>query len=196
VKKLYPDAVNRCKNIFENGMELDIYIPSIKLAIEFDGAHWHDNEEVHRIEKEKYTLCRDKNIFLIRIRERTKNDWKDIADTLYIIEKRKGDQLSKVIQAILDSIDRSSNMWTRKKPYCFHSSVDVNLDRDENEIREFLTAIPNSLVELRPDLAEEWHPVKNGKLTPNMFGINSNDYAWWKCKACGHEWRTTVIHRG
>ncbi|MBR2384854.1 MAG: zinc-ribbon domain-containing protein [Clostridia bacterium] len=196
VKKLYPDAVNRCKNIFENGMELDIYIPSIKLAIEFDGAHWHDNEEVHRREKEKYTLCRDKNIFLIRIRERTKNDWKDIADTLYIIEKRKGDQLSKVIQAILDSIDRSSNMWTRKKPYCFHSSVDVNLDRDENEIRGFLTAIPNSLVELRPDLAEEWHPVKNGKLTPNMFGINSNDYAWWKCKACGHEWRTTVILRG
>ena len=25
---------------------------------------------------------------------------------------------------------------------------------------------------------------------PNMFGINSNDYIWWKCKICGH------IHEG
>ncbi len=197
VKKLYPDAVNRYKGIFKNGMELDIYIPSIRLAIEFDGAHWHDNEEVHRREKEKYALCRDKNIFLMRIREHTKSDWKDIADALYIIKKSKRqEELSQVIQTVLDSIDRTSNMWTRKNPYSFHSKIDVNLERDGNEIREFLTVIPNSLVELRPDLAEEWHPQKNGNLTPNMFGVNSNEHAWWKCKICGHEWRTTIIHRG
>ena len=29
-----------------------------------------------------------------------------------------------------------------------------------------------------------------------MFGINSNDHAWWKCRTCGHEWRTSIIHRG
>jgi hypothetical protein len=87
-------------------------------------------------------------------------------------------------------------MWTRKQPYKVHSSVLVNIEKDQNEIRQYLLPIENSLACLRPDLVEEWHPVKNGKLTPNMFGINSNDYAWWKCKACGHEWRTTVIHRG
>ena len=69
-------------------------------------------------------------------------------------------------------------------------------DRDENEIREYLSAIPNSLVELRPDLVEEWHPTKNGNLRPDMFGINSNDHAWWKCSTCGHEWQTTIIQRG
>lgn len=197
VKKLYPDAVNRCKDIFENGMELDIYIPSICLGIEFDGAAWHNNEEVHRREKEKYSLCRSKNIKLIRVKEYTGNEWRDVADAIYTIQKRKNrKELEAVIQAILDSIDRASNMWTRKNPLCFHSGIDVNFDRDENEIREFLTAIPNSLVELRPDLVDEWHPVKNGNLSPNMFGINSNDYAWWKCKTCGHEWRTTIIQRG
>lgn len=36
VKKLYPDAISRYKEIFERSMELDIYVPSIRLGIEFD----------------------------------------------------------------------------------------------------------------------------------------------------------------
>ena len=87
-------------------------------------------------------------------------------------------------------------MWTRKNPLQYHSKISVNLERDENEIKEYLTAIPNSLVELKPDLVEEWNYAKNGNLRPDMFGINSNDYVWWKCKICGHEWRTSIIHRG
>ena len=196
VKKIYPDTINRCKDIFENGMELDIYIPSKHFAIEFDGAKWHDSDEVYKREKEKYSLCREKNIFLLRIRERTRRNLWDISDETYTVEKGDRKQLAFVIQEILNSLDSISNAWTRKDPLRYQSRVDVNLERDGNEIKEFLTAIPNSLVELRPDLVEEWHPTKNGNLSPKMFGINSNDYAWWKCKTCGHEWKTTIIQRG
>lgn len=197
VKKLYPDTENRYKGVFENGMELDVYIPSIRLGIEFDGGAWHSGEEAHRREREKYEICKRKKIKLIRIKEQTGKKWKDVADVTYTIQRRKTrKELETVIQVILDSVDPRSNMWTRKNPLYFHSGVDVNLDRDENEIREFLTSIPNSLVELRPDLVEEWHPTKNGNLRPDMFCINSNDHAWWKCRTCGHEWRTTIIQRG
>ena len=196
IKKLYPDAENRYKDVFDNKMELDIYIPSIHLGIEFDGAAWHNSEEAHHREREKYILCQQNNIKLIRIKEHTNNEWKDVADVNYIIQKRRNrTELSKIIQTLLNSIDPISNMWTRKNPLCFQSNIDVDLDRDENDIREFLTIIPNSLIKLKPDIANEWHPTKNGNLTPNMFGINSNDYAWWQCKTCGHEWRTTIIHR-
>lgn len=51
VKKLYPDAVSKYKDIFERTMELDIYIPSIRLGIEFDGAHWHNSSD--QFEREK-----------------------------------------------------------------------------------------------------------------------------------------------
>ena len=34
VKQLYPDAINRYKEIFDNGMELDVFIPNLSLAIE------------------------------------------------------------------------------------------------------------------------------------------------------------------
>ena len=196
VQKLYPDAINRYKGIFDNGMELDIYIPSIRLGIEYDGGAWHDGETSHAKERKKYEVCQRENITLFRIKER-KTNWKDVADVIYYIPNRRNRKdLSAIIQAILDSIDRESNIWTRKNLRQYHSRIKVNLERDENEIKAFLTAIPNSLVDLRPDLVEEWHPTKNGNLKPSMFGINSNDRAWWKCKNCGHEWRTTIIHRG
>ncbi len=34
VSKVYPDAINRCKEFFDNNMEFDIYIPSLETAIE------------------------------------------------------------------------------------------------------------------------------------------------------------------
>ncbi len=197
IKKLYPDAINRYKDLFDNGMELDIYVPSIRFAVEFDGAAWHGTEETHKREKQKYEICKENGITLFRVKERTGEDWNDVADAVYKIRKRKNaTDLQPVIQAILDSIDPESNAWTRKNPLQYHSSISVDLARDSNEIREYLTPIQNSLSELRPDLTAEWNTEKNGNLRPEMFGINSNDRVWWKCSKCGHEWQTTIIHRG
>lgn len=54
----------------------------------------------------------------------------------------------------------------------------------------------NSLATLNPDLTLEWHPIKNGKLTPNDVGINTGKRVWWKCpEGDDHEWKTTVHHR-
>ena len=93
-----------------------------------------------------------------------------------------------IIQVMLDRIDPSSNMWTRKRINDIHSRVHVNLKGDENKIREeYLTPIANSLAELRPDLVKDWNYEKNGNLKPTMFGINSNDHVWWKCAKCGYK---------
>ncbi len=47
---------------------------------------------------------------------------------------------------------------------------------------------------LHPDIAEEWHPTKNGELTPEQFLPGSGKRVWWLCKN-GHEWRTDIWHR-
>ena len=39
-----------------------------------------------------------------------------------------------------------------------------------------------------PALAKEWHPTKNGKLTPYDLSYRSSLSVWWKCSECGHEW--------
>ena len=57
-------------------------------------------------------------------------------------------------------------------------------------------ALSTCLATLNPELAKQWHPTKNGILTPYEFTINSNKKVWWKCdKGDDHEWQTTIYHR-
>ncbi|HQO14583.1 MAG TPA: zinc-ribbon domain-containing protein [Smithellaceae bacterium] len=52
----------------------------------------------------------------------------------------------------------------------------------------------NCLQTVNPALAAEWHPTKNGDLTPGDVTPGSNKKVWWQC-ARGHEWSTTVNNR-
>ncbi len=58
VKQSYPDAINRFTEIFDRTMELDVFIPSEKIAIEYDGSHWHNTEKSIKREYEKYSICK------------------------------------------------------------------------------------------------------------------------------------------
>ncbi len=46
-----------------------------------------------------------------------------------------------------------------------------------------------------PEIAKEWHPTKNGDLTPDNVSKSSNLKVWWKCSFCGRKWKTSVRHR-
>ena len=50
------------------------------------------------------------------------------------------------------------------------------------------------LATLYPDIAKEWHPTKNGTLTPDQVLPGSHRPVWWRC-AHGHEWRAIVKSR-
>lgn len=52
----------------------------------------------------------------------------------------------------------------------------------------------NDLQTLFPNVAKEWHPIKNGNLKPSEVLSKSNKKAWWMCGK-GHEWQTTVDRR-
>lgn len=50
------------------------------------------------------------------------------------------------------------------------------------------------LATLYPDLARQWHPTKNGDLTPEQVLPGSHRIVWWICEK-GHVWRATVHSR-
>lgn len=52
----------------------------------------------------------------------------------------------------------------------------------------------NSLASLRPDLAKEWHPTKNGELTANDVTCGRRVEIWW-LGACGHDWEAVIYSR-
>ena len=63
-------------------------------------------------------------------------------------------------------------------PYCagLYASEDYNLLKDN------------------PELCEEWDYNKNEK-KPEEYTPNSGQYAWWRCKECGHEWYAIIASR-
>ena len=52
----------------------------------------------------------------------------------------------------------------------------------------------NDLETINPELASEWHPVKNGSLTASSVSPKSSKKVWWLGKY-GHEWQATVNDR-
>ncbi len=54
----------------------------------------------------------------------------------------------------------------------------------------------NNLLLTHPELAKEWHPTKNGDLTPKDITQGSVKKVWWLCsKSDDHEWQSTVNNR-
>ena len=46
----------------------------------------------------------------------------------------------------------------------------------------YLGSPRDSLASKRPDLAKDWHPTKNGNLTPQNITPSSNQKVWWQCE--------------
>ena len=52
----------------------------------------------------------------------------------------------------------------------------------------------NRLSLRNPDVAAEWHPTKNGTLTPDGVSYVSHKKVWWLCKNV-HDWEAAVADR-
>lgn len=47
---------------------------------------------------------------------------------------------------------------------------------------------------LYPLYAQQWHPTKNGELTPSNVTPRSAKKVWWQCEK-GHEWEGSIVNR-
>jgi len=176
VKKAFPDAINSDRSAI--GMELDIYIPSINTAIEYDGNVWHQN---NKLEETKNSLCKENNIQLIRVREKG----------LPLYEN--------CICIIRENVTTNESLCeTVKKVLLLLNIYDLDIDIVRDTANIYSNYIINrkekSLLSEYPEIAKEWHPTKNGNLTPDQFAPNSNKKAWWLCSA-GHEWCSVISSR-
>lgn len=69
-----------------------------------------------------------------------------------------------------------------------------NFTTDNKLTRSFSCNYCLSLGVLEPEIAKEWHPTKNGKLTPFDVKRAYNKKVWWLCSE-GHEWEAGVGKR-
>ena len=186
MQKCFPDAVNRfIESDGNKRFELDIYIPSIKLAIEYDGLAWHNTENSRVKERNKYLFCKNRNIKLIRIKERDEtyqDNTNIVADEIIFCKNHpQNDELNNIILRIFFEVQKE---------------CDVDCDRDAIMIREnyYRDIEKKSIAKLHPELLVEWNYEKNGKIKPSMVSSGSREAIWWRCDK-GHEWKVSPANR-
>ena len=180
IHKYFSDAVNGDRNQLD-GTELDIYIPSLRTAIEYDGQKWHKDKK--DLDDAKNKLCAEKNIFLIRVKENGESQGV-LSENLQIYTHNCGDnnELSKVIRTILISLNIPS------------PEVDVNRDNVLIMNSYKFEYKEKSLAATNPEVILEWNYELNEHLTPEMFTPKSNAKIWFTCKK-GHNYKQAINHK-
>lgn len=59
------------------------------------------------------------------------------------------------------------------------------------QMKKIEVTTENCIMTTHPEIAKQWHPTKNGVLTPYEVRAGSTDKVWWKCEK-GHNWITEV----
>ncbi|MEK5209235.1 zinc-ribbon domain-containing protein [Psychrobacillus sp. FSL H8-0510] len=184
--KIAPDAISQYP-ISNTRRSLDIFIPSINLAIEYDGAYFHKDSEKD-LAKDKLIKQTMGDIQLIRVREFGCPDYQSSNPlvSFYFLD-HNSNTMSEIIRQIVETVSVMSKS---------DSIPNINISRDQMAIYQLLDRleVKNSLLERFPEVAKEWHPSKNGLLTPEQFPFGSNRKAWWLC-ASSHEWNAKIYSR-
>lgn len=188
LKLLFPDALHRHK-IFKT--ECDVFIPSLRVAIELDGKRWHDGS----LEKDrsKNAIIESHKITLIRMR----GSPLPLIGKFDINFKDNGYLPKEKLNEILVSIMRATTMTSdfRLKLKKYSNSQSFQNDQLYRILQDMLPGpLPGkSFADVAPKKAKAWHPTKNHPLTPQNVTAGSSNYAWWLCqKNKKHVWRATI----
>ena len=172
-------AVEESAHPLKSRKELDIYLPKLKIAVEYDGEAYHRSVEK---DLRKNKECEDTGIVLIRIRE---PNCPPISDyPTIVMENRNDDGLAAAISKLIKLI------FPRKRKV-----PTINLDQDRPVIYEsyIKSSKENSLAESKPELIRYWNKKRNGALNPEYVNTYSMKKLWWICEK-GHEWQATVAN--
>ena len=85
--------------------------------------------------------------------------------------------------------------WRCNDGHEWQASIFSHIRKDET-YRECPQCKATPLAITHPDIASQWHPIKNGALQPTDVRAGSPTYIWWKCsKGPDHEWPQKLVER-
>lgn len=166
------------------GKELDIYIKELRLGIEYDGLNWHKNLPN---DNKKSNLCKANGINLLRIREQGLKNTQD--EHCYIVKMTsdKDDNLIEAISYVLNFINKEYNL---------NNNYYIDLENDRKDIYSLLelNKKEHSIAAICPKVISEWHPTKNGYISPEYVNAHTHKKFWWICPK-GHEYEMVVKYK-
>lgn len=181
ISQLFEDCLENYRSKELSNLELDIYIPSLKVGIEYDGSRWHKNSEK---DKAKDSLCRTNRITLFRVRESGCPNYD--SDSIKLTATYKNNtELSDAIKEIIKTINNLFNL---------SKTIEVDIDRDSAMIlSKVMSQIKENSIANSP-LINEWDWENNKGIDPSLISIFSNRKFWWKC-SLNHSWPAQASKR-
>lgn len=179
IKRIDQTILENYKPPFLNGKEFDIYIPSKRIAIEYDGTYYHKDS---KRDIAKDNTCDKNDIKIYRIREFGCPTLKSSSICINRIDD-KNESLNLAIKELIKII--------------YNKELEVDVDKDNSHINELIifNNKKSSLLDVHPELVKEWDYDKNNPLKPEYVKSSSSKNVWWKCSRCGNNWNAAIYSR-
>ena len=181
---LFPEARQREK-VF--GVELDVWIPTVDVGVEYDGSHWHkkkgdaDLRKNLRLEEKGVVLLRMRASPLPKIRPY------DIICQGEDVSKAEIHSLLLALRSLGKASDAQCKQYEDQKGFL-----------NDDEYRRILSYLPsptpeNSLSRFVPEAETYWDYEANSPLVPSNFTPHSNKTVSWRCSASeDHKWKARI----
>jgi len=168
-----------------DSFELDIFLPDLRVAVEYDGHAWHQNTEK---DVRKSNLCTANGVQLIRVRENRCPRLNDSSLCFYI-PNRNEEGLNSAIKFVLSTLHTNYGISDE--------GWDIDVARDRMRIFDLmeLRKQEKSFAQMCPELIGEWNYERNGSMQPADVTPFSDKKVWWRCKEYGHEWEAVIKSR-
>ncbi|MCA4157722.1 zinc-ribbon domain-containing protein [Priestia megaterium] len=192
-EKIFKETKNRFLICIDGkDYELDIFIPELKLGIEFDG-YWHHLEERIKRDEDKNNMLKERGINLIRIRNF--NLPKIEKHGAFIIEYEKENTYNLIFEELKKIIINNFRLDQEQLKAIINLNVE-NIEQDKIQVYSQYVGKrkENSIANTHIELSKQWHPTKNGELSPYHCTHGSNKKVWWQCNQ-GHEWQAMIVSR-
>ena len=166
--------------------ELDIYLPNLKLGIEYNGATWHSTDDVSFRDVQKAKACKQLGINLLTIDEvdrlGTKVEW---IDSNLMVCSTSQDTLPELVKEILRFIST-----------VYKIPIQCSLEDIKKSISSlrgsYINKVDNSVAKLYPWVAALWDVEKNGDFTPDKVTPGTKYKAWFKCPICNQSYYSFI----
>ena len=163
--------------------EIDIYIPALRLGIEYDGRQWHKEPQKDLLKDE---LCKKNGISLLRIREEGCPFYSTTAFVVVVpIFRDKVAQLAALVKKVFSFLNDH-----------FSTALDTtpDINKDYFEIVKKVASMEKDNSVANNALFFEWNYKRNKGLDPRFLSLGAHEKVWWLCKQ-GHEWKAAIYSR-
>nr|WP_280770070.1 zinc-ribbon domain-containing protein [Salipaludibacillus daqingensis] len=174
--------------------EADIYIPTLMLAIEYDGEYYHRTENHKKNDEEKNYAFEEQGIQLVRIHEKESIELEPSSCHIIPYNINKVDSLRVCYDQLLDFMEQTyQEIDVQEK---IKKVRLINIYDKRKEAHLFINEVPKekSLGYLFPSLIDEWHQARNGDVTPYDVYAYTHDKYYWLCSE-GHEYNASPAKR-